>query len=156
MDRGRRDLGGVHLLLAGDRPSALARDQPARLPDAAGRLPHSGRFRRRAEPARRPGLLQARSEDQPVSEPERRGVAWTEERGTSDEGRRRLKAPRRRARQTECEPERRGVAWTEERGTSDEGRRRLKAPRRRARQTECEPERRGVAWTEERGTSDEG
>jgi prephenate dehydrogenase len=32
-----------------------------------------------------------------VSEPEGRGAAWTEERGTSDEGRRRLKAPRRRA-----------------------------------------------------------
>jgi len=31
------------------------------------------------------------------SEPKGRGVAWTEERGTSDEGRRRLKAPRRRA-----------------------------------------------------------
>ncbi len=34
---------------------------------------------------------------QAVSEPEERGGAWTEERGTSDEGRRRLKAPRRRA-----------------------------------------------------------
>jgi assimilatory nitrate reductase catalytic subunit len=32
-----------------------------------------------------------------VSELEGRGAAWTEERGTSDEGRRRLKAPRRRA-----------------------------------------------------------
>jgi L-threonate 2-dehydrogenase len=32
-----------------------------------------------------------------VREPEGRGVAWTEERGTSDEGRRRLKAPQRRA-----------------------------------------------------------
>jgi quercetin dioxygenase-like cupin family protein len=32
-----------------------------------------------------------------MSEPEGRGAAWTEERGTSDEGRRRLKAPRRRA-----------------------------------------------------------
>jgi branched-chain amino acid transport system permease protein len=32
-----------------------------------------------------------------VSEPEGRGAAWTEERGTSDEGRRRLKAPWRRA-----------------------------------------------------------
>jgi NADPH-dependent glutamate synthase beta subunit-like oxidoreductase len=32
-----------------------------------------------------------------MSEPEGRGVAWTEERGTSDEGRRRPKAPRRRA-----------------------------------------------------------
>ena len=32
-----------------------------------------------------------------MSEPEGRGVAWTEERGTSDEGRRCLEAPRRRA-----------------------------------------------------------
>ena len=32
-----------------------------------------------------------------MSEPEGRGGAWTEERGTSDEGRRRLKAPRGRA-----------------------------------------------------------
>jgi peptide/nickel transport system ATP-binding protein len=32
-----------------------------------------------------------------VSEPKGRGAAWTEERGTSDEGRRRLEAPRRRA-----------------------------------------------------------
>jgi 5-(carboxyamino)imidazole ribonucleotide mutase len=33
-------------------------------------------------------------------EPKGRGAAWTEERGTSDEGRRRLKAPRRRAAST--------------------------------------------------------
>jgi len=45
-----------------------------------------------------------------VSEPEGRGVAWTEE-------------------QCMSEPEGRGAAWTEERGTSDEGRRRLQAPR---------------------------
>ena len=32
-----------------------------------------------------------------MSEPKGRGAAWTEERGTSDEGRRRLEAPRRRA-----------------------------------------------------------
>ena len=32
-----------------------------------------------------------------MSEPEGRGAAWTDERGTSEEGRRRLKAPRRRA-----------------------------------------------------------
>src|SRR5580693_5889932 len=32
-----------------------------------------------------------------MSEPEGRGAAWTEERGTSDEGRRHLEAPRRRA-----------------------------------------------------------
>ncbi len=36
-----------------------------------------------------------------VSEPEGRGAAWTQERGTSDEGRRCLKAPRRRAGDTE-------------------------------------------------------
>jgi nitrite reductase (NADH) small subunit len=39
-----------------------------------------------------------------VSELEGRGVAWTEERGTNDEGRRRLKAPRKRA-ETERELE---------------------------------------------------
>ena len=44
-----------------------------------------------------------------VSEPEGRGVAWTEE---------------------PSEPPGRGAAWTEERGTSDEGRRRPQAPRR--------------------------
>ena len=32
-----------------------------------------------------------------MSELKGRGAAWTEERGTSDEGRRRLKAPRKRA-----------------------------------------------------------
>ncbi len=36
-----------------------------------------------------------------MSEPKGRGAAWTEERGTSDEGRRRLKAPRRRAENTD-------------------------------------------------------
>ena len=36
-----------------------------------------------------------------MSEPEGRGAAWTEERGTSDEGRRRPKAPRRRAGDTD-------------------------------------------------------
>jgi Nitronate monooxygenase len=39
-----------------------------------------------------------------VSEPKGRGAAWTEERGTSDEGRRRLEAPRRRAESTVSEP----------------------------------------------------
>jgi hypothetical protein len=48
-----------------------------------------------------------------MSEPERRGAAWTEERSVS-------------------EPERRGAAWTEEQSTSDEGRRHLKALCRRA------------------------
>jgi hypothetical protein len=32
-----------------------------------------------------------------MSEPEGRGAAWTEERGTSEEGRRRPRAPRSRA-----------------------------------------------------------
>jgi hypothetical protein len=35
-----------------------------------------------------------------VSEPKGRGAAWTEERRRSDEGRQRLKAPRRRVRET--------------------------------------------------------
>src|SRR5260221_234725 len=80
------------------------------------------------------------------SEPEGRGAAWTEERGTSDEGRRCLQAPRRRAseRGTPSEPEGRGAAWTEERGTSDEGRRCLQAPRRRASE-EHRVSRRGAA-----------
>jgi methylmalonyl-CoA mutase cobalamin-binding domain/chain len=38
-----------------------------------------------------------------MSEPKGRGAAWTEERGTSDEGRRRLEAPRRRAGDTASE-----------------------------------------------------
>ena len=38
-----------------------------------------------------------------MSEPTGRGAAWTEERGTSDEGRGHLKAPQRRAGQAECE-----------------------------------------------------
>jgi hypothetical protein len=46
-----------------------------------------------------------------MSEPEGRGVAWTEEQSVS-------------------ELPGRGAAWTEEQSTSDEGRRRLKAPRR--------------------------
>src|ERR1700689_5943603 len=36
----------------------------------------------------------------PTPEPKGRGAAWTEERGTSDEGRQCLKAPRRRAANT--------------------------------------------------------
>ncbi len=48
-----------------------------------------GGMGRRAGPRRRAGPA--------LSEPEGRGGAWTEERGTSDEGRRRLQAPRRRA-----------------------------------------------------------
>src|ERR1039457_3884987 len=76
-------------------------------------------------------------QDLDMSEPEGRGAAWTEERGTSDEGRgggmesgQDLDVGGR---------EGRGAAWTEERGTSDEGRRRSEGgmgrragPRRRA------------------------
>jgi NADP-dependent 3-hydroxy acid dehydrogenase YdfG len=40
------------------------------------------------------------SEPTAPAEPKGRGAAWTEERGTSDEGRQRLKAPRRRAANT--------------------------------------------------------
>src|SRR5712671_4880871 len=43
------------------------------------------------------GLKAPRRRAGNTSEPEGRGVAWPEERGTSDEGRRRLKAPLRRA-----------------------------------------------------------
>jgi simple sugar transport system permease protein len=42
-----------------------------------------------------------------MSEPKGRGVAWTEERGTSDEGRGRLEAPRRRAGDT-------AISWIRE------------------------------------------
>src|SRR5262249_61357095 len=57
----------------------------------------------RAPPARRPPCLgcrgsasQSRSgHGSAMSEPTGRGGAWTEERGTSDKGRDRLKAPRR-------------------------------------------------------------
>ncbi|HUY46229.1 MAG TPA: acyl carrier protein [Streptosporangiaceae bacterium] len=44
-----------------------------------------------------------------MSEPKGRGAAWTEERGTSDEGRRRLTAPRRRAEDTAIADELRHV-----------------------------------------------
>src|SRR5215472_5195085 len=58
-------------------------------------------------------------------EPKGAAPRWTEERGTSDEGRRR---PQRRpeASGTTLHREPKGAAprWTEERGTSDEGRRR--------------------------------
>src|SRR5215469_13050300 len=93
-----------------------------------------------------------------VSEPEGRGAAWTEERGTSDEGRRCLSgAPQASGMHLVSEPEGRGAAWTEERGTSDEGRRCLSgAPQASGMHLVSEPEGRGAAWTEERGTSDEG
>jgi acetaldehyde dehydrogenase len=42
-------------------------------------------------------LLAVAARTEVPSEPKGRGADWTEERGTSDEGRRRLKAPRRRA-----------------------------------------------------------
>src|SRR5712691_5388261 len=44
-----------------------------------------------------------------MSEPEGRGAAWTEERGTSDEGRRRLTAPRRLSGQDSLPTAPRGV-----------------------------------------------
>jgi zinc/manganese transport system permease protein len=56
-------------------------------------LPATRASRRGAAP---PGLRSS------MSEPPGRGAAWTEERGTSDEGRRRPKAPRRRAGSTAC------------------------------------------------------
>ena len=66
--------------------AASRRLPPARLEEAAGRVAD---LRAWAAAARSPPLHPL------MSEP--RGAAWTEERGTSDEGRRRLKAPRRRA-----------------------------------------------------------
>ena len=44
-------------------------------------------------------------------EPKGRGAAWTEERGTSDEGRRRLEAPRRRAENTDVRRLATGVVY---------------------------------------------
>jgi 3-oxoacyl-[acyl-carrier protein] reductase len=73
-----------------------------------------------------------------VSELEGRGAAWTEERGTSDEGRRRPEAPRQ-------------VAG--EQSTSDEGRRRPEAPRQVAgeQSTSDEGRRRAQSAPPERG-----
>src|ERR1700680_2677452 len=99
-----------------------------------------------------------------MSEAEGRGAAWTEERGTSDEGRRRLQAPRRRAGR-QREPRGRGATWTEEQHMSEatgrggggrRGERRGRGAAGREEQHMSEPKGRGVAWTEERGTSDEG
>ncbi len=59
-------------------------------PDRAGRPPAAADDEL-AGRAHRPGRGRM------MIEPKGRGAAWTEERGTSDEGRRRLKAPRRRA-----------------------------------------------------------
>ncbi|MFG2000078.1 aminopeptidase P family N-terminal domain-containing protein, partial [Spirillospora sp. NPDC048911] len=64
------------------------------------------------------------------------GGVWTEERGTSDEGRRRQEASARRRAERDSALEPTGGVWTEERGTSDEGRRRQEASaRRRAERT---------------------
>ncbi len=63
---------------------------------------------------------------EPSREPKGRDPAWTEERGTSDEGRRGLGAARRRAGE-QSGPEASGRG-----STSEEGRRGLEAPRRRA------------------------
>ncbi len=54
-----------------------------------------------------------------MSEPKGRGVAWTEERGTSDEGRGRLEAPRRRAGDTAAEVD--GPAEPDAAGSGDPG-----------------------------------
>src|ERR1700730_6783565 len=109
------------------RPSGRLRDRRGEHGRRLGRSgrgdrvrPAGGRHARRGRPRRRhrraTGIRGARR-DADVSEPEGRGGAWTEERGTSDEGRRRPQAPRRRAGRQSA---------------SDEGRRRLIAPRRRA------------------------
>src|SRR6266851_3631903 len=72
---------------------------PLRHRQQAGLPAHGGPVRLRAlRLGRGDRPLAAQVPGQPVmTEPKGRGVAWTEERGTSDEGRRRHKAPRRRA-----------------------------------------------------------
>jgi hypothetical protein len=72
-----------------------------------------------------------------VSEPKGRRAAWTQERGTSDEGRRRLKgAPEASGRQSTSDEGRRRLKGAPEasgrQSTSDEGRQDPKAPRKRA------------------------
>jgi len=57
-----------------------------------------------------------------MSEPEGRGAAWTDERGTSEEGRPGLGGVLEVSVGGSGEPEGRGAAWTDERGTSEEGR----------------------------------
>ena len=64
--------------------------------DAAGAPEDEGGTGRRVGPRRQAGST--------ASEPPGRGAAWTEERGTSDEGRRCLKAPRRQAGNTADPP----------------------------------------------------
>jgi predicted amidohydrolase YtcJ len=77
-----------------------------------------------------------------VSEPEGRGAAWTEERGTSDEGRRRAESalPARGKQSTSDEGRRRAESVPPARGkqsTSDEGRRRAESvPPARGKQSE--------------------
>ena len=93
-----------------------------------------------------------------MTEPKGRGDAWTDEGGTTEEGRRRLgSGPEASETSRASEPKGRGGAWTEERGTSEEGRRRLgSGPEASETSRASEPKGRGGAWTEERGTSDEG
>jgi urease accessory protein len=59
--------------------------------------PHEARRLFGAAEGHRHGNAPGSPGEAPVSELEGRGAAWTEERGTSDEGRGRLRAPRRRA-----------------------------------------------------------
>ena len=75
---------------------------PLRHRQQAGLPTHAGPVRLRTfGPGRGDRALAAQVPGQPpVSEPKGRGGDWTEERGTSDEGRSRLKAARRRAGQT--------------------------------------------------------
>jgi branched-chain amino acid transport system ATP-binding protein len=61
-----------------------------------------------------------------MSEPKGRGDAWTDEGGTTEEGRRRLgSGPEASETSRASEPKGRGDAWTDEGGTTEEGRRRL-------------------------------
>src|SRR5208282_4643269 len=99
---------------------------PASLP-ARGHYRSDGRPRRGPPgPAGRAGddhgrvIAGASRGDGGVSEPEKRGVAWTAERGTSDEGRRRSEGgmgrrvgPRRRTGSTVIGPELRYLPWSQ-------------------------------------------
>src|SRR5215469_6016031 len=145
---------------SGDAPALAARGHLCRPPGQSRRVPN---VTQPEGPQERPGGEPGGT----VSEPARRGAAWTDERGapaTSEEGRRRLKsAPEASPGGTVSEPAGRGAVWTDERGapaTSEEGRRRLKsAPEASPGGTVSEPAGRGAAWTDERGapaTSEEG
>src|SRR6266700_3769322 len=79
-----------------DRPAARPADSDHRAHQLPRHDPVRDRRRGAADPVAAPGHG-AIPRGGLVSEPKGRGVVWTEERGTSDEGRRRLKAPRRRA-----------------------------------------------------------